>query len=80
MWKPRRLITLWASTACYRDSFAIISIYLCIYLATHLSIYVSSIYLCIYDGGDDNSVQFLFIYVLAEEPKNQLQCDHEWKK
>jgi hypothetical protein len=21
MWKPRRLTTLWASTACYRDSF-----------------------------------------------------------
>jgi hypothetical protein len=23
MWEPRRLITLWASTACYRDSFTI---------------------------------------------------------
>jgi hypothetical protein len=23
MWKPRRLITLWASTACYRDSFTL---------------------------------------------------------
>jgi hypothetical protein len=22
MWEPRRLTTLWASTACYRDSFA----------------------------------------------------------
>jgi hypothetical protein len=21
MWEPRRLTTLWASTACYRDSF-----------------------------------------------------------
>jgi hypothetical protein len=21
MWEPRRLVTLWASTACYRDSF-----------------------------------------------------------
>jgi hypothetical protein len=23
MWKPRRLTTLWASTACYRDSFTL---------------------------------------------------------
>jgi hypothetical protein len=23
MWEPRRLATLWASTACYRDSFTI---------------------------------------------------------
>jgi hypothetical protein len=23
MWKPRRLTTVWASTACYRDSFAL---------------------------------------------------------
>jgi hypothetical protein len=25
MWKPRRLTTLWASTACYRDSFNFIT-------------------------------------------------------
>jgi hypothetical protein len=23
MWEPRRLTTLWASTACYRDSFTL---------------------------------------------------------
>jgi hypothetical protein len=26
MWEPRRLTTLWASTACYRDSFALLSV------------------------------------------------------
>jgi hypothetical protein len=26
MWEPRRLTTLWASTACYRDSFAFFSL------------------------------------------------------
>jgi hypothetical protein len=25
MWEPRTLITLWASTACYRDTFAFLS-------------------------------------------------------
>jgi hypothetical protein len=25
MWEPRRLTTLWAFTACYRDSFAFLS-------------------------------------------------------
>jgi hypothetical protein len=25
MWKPRRLTTLWASTACYRDSYTYLS-------------------------------------------------------
>jgi hypothetical protein len=25
MWEPRRLTTLWASTACYRDSFTFFS-------------------------------------------------------
>jgi hypothetical protein len=32
MWEPRRLTTLWASTACYRDSLALP--YQCLYLAT----------------------------------------------
>jgi hypothetical protein len=27
MWEPRRLTTLWASTACYRESFALCSYY-----------------------------------------------------
>jgi hypothetical protein len=28
MWKPRRLTTLWASTACYRDSFTFFYVYI----------------------------------------------------
>jgi hypothetical protein len=39
MWEPRRLITLWASTACYRDSFTFLYIsfnYLTVVLVSRL--------------------------------------------
>jgi hypothetical protein len=29
MWEPRRLTTLWAFTACYRDSFIFLSVCVC---------------------------------------------------
>jgi hypothetical protein len=46
MWEPRRLITLWASTACYRDSFTFLPIleYPDLYLDTFkLPIHIMSI-------------------------------------
>jgi hypothetical protein len=33
MWEPRRLTTLWASTACYTDSFIIIIIIIIIIIS-----------------------------------------------
>jgi hypothetical protein len=35
MWEPRRLTTLWASTACYRDSFTFTFIY--VWCVFHIS-------------------------------------------
>jgi hypothetical protein len=32
MWEPRRLTTLWVSTACYRDSFTLFNTVLLVYL------------------------------------------------
>jgi hypothetical protein len=34
MWEPRHLTTLWASTACYRDSFTSFFIFL-LFIADH---------------------------------------------
>jgi hypothetical protein len=30
--------------------------------------------------NNNNSIQFLFIYVLTQQPNGQLQSKHEWKK
>jgi hypothetical protein len=32
------------------------------------------------NNTDNNSVQFLFICVLTQQLKSQLQSEHEWKK
>jgi hypothetical protein len=45
MWEPRRLITLWAFTACYRDNFTFFLPFL-FYMQTH---YISHEHMC--DSG-----------------------------
>jgi hypothetical protein len=37
MWKPRRLTALWASTACYSDSFTLFYLYLFMVYVTTLA-------------------------------------------
>jgi hypothetical protein len=37
MWEPRRLTTLWTSTACYRDSFTYIRVLCCTSVSTRFS-------------------------------------------
>jgi hypothetical protein len=37
MWEPRRLTTLWAFTACYRDSF---TFFFYLYMHTYIRIYI----------------------------------------
>jgi hypothetical protein len=53
MWEPRRLTTLWAFTACYRDSFT------CIFLFSH----------SFRDAESKSDLSYILIYVacLAEE-------------
>jgi hypothetical protein len=76
MWEPRRLATLWASTACYRDSFTILPKYHKHYPHTskevtrngsfsfYFSLFCSSFVLCILRFSFPLFILFIFLILL----------------
>jgi hypothetical protein len=61
MWEPRRITTLWISTACYRDIFTLFFFYIFV---------VYSIYFYVYPYVDSPKRRFLLSILLVSDPNN----------
>jgi hypothetical protein len=73
MWEPRRLTTLWSSTACYRDNFKLVYP-----LPRHLSNWVQIF--CILENKIIKSCKLkpaILLYYIQDVPASKLGCTAE---
>jgi hypothetical protein len=78
MWEPRRLLTLWASTACYRDTFTVLISSVLVFFRLYMLCFPSSwrfaikcfarlcFFPCSQSEDHFNALDVLFLPIIAE--------------